>query len=588
MKTQLLLQARRSYFNICVSLVDFVSGIINGCGYNVYINTMNKGLKIIASLLGSFILTLVLSKTLFLNYSPRLNPSFLADARQGVSHIASSIGKAFQNQTKTIVNLSPVVKKTAEVTGSYFGFNIHSLTNLDSAEISETLNDVHQCDSNAVTVVRFWGFLGGDRIQKVLDAAPSGMKFIIALSNFYTSGVAQPWPAPQGNETAWFADGWKTNGYRDFVDAVTKKYSGNDKILVWELMNEPNCSADQACSDAQHDFIRQASDLIAANDPNTLISPGYQAQGTGGEHFENGDYEMVTQFPNITANSCHMYGDNGANDFNPAALGNCEKAMQIVKNNNKFFYIGEAGLQYGCTTASCTNSCSSSQLNQRKDMLLAARDHFIQSGSNAFVIWQFDLPGNEGLSCDGTSVFAGDPLCPATNGGTIPTNTPVPGQPTNTPVPGQPTNTPVPNPTTPPHPTTPPVNQISKVQINVHVGTTGGALFSGTTPTTDPYKSKDSLLVYIEGPSSNGHRFGEMLNVPGSGTSTCTSRGAFPYSCSSGSVIWSGADNASGTAPGSYTATLSQAPTGWHIVTANASGTLTSGQTLVLDLAIAQ
>ncbi len=157
-----------------------------------------------------------------------------------------------------------------------------------------------------------------------------------------------------------------------------------------------------------------------------------------------------------------------------------------------------------------------------------------------------------------------------------------PGQPTYTPYPTQPqpTQQPTEQPTQPPNQTpnpTTPQTGVASVKIVVHKDSVSGAVWDKNT----------TVSVYIEGPSSGNHRFGELLSVPGSAKSSCTSRGGFPYDCpSAGTVVWKGADNKSGTSPGSYTATIFQAPSGWYIILAKMTGTLAQNGQLTLDLVL--
>lgn len=161
-----------------------------------------------------------------------------------------------------------------------------------------------------------------------------------------------------------------------------------------------------------------------------------------------------------------------------------------------------------------------------------------------------------------------------------PTVTPNPNEPTTPP--GQPTNTPVltqpQQPTTPPgQPTTPQNQTPGSVKIIVHKDSLDGPVWDLQT----------NVAVYIEGPSSGNHRFGELLQVSGTAKSSCTSRGGFPYGCpSAGAVVWQGADGKSGTAPGSYTASVFTVPAGWNIIAKQANGTLVTNSSLTLDLVI--
>lgn len=162
---------------------------------------------------------------------------------------------------------------------------------------------------------------------------------------------------------------------------------------------------------------------------------------------------------------------------------------------------------------------------------------------------------HEPYTKDGYGCLIGDPPHSLCDGSSNPTATPVPGQPTQ-----------------------PPTGNggAGSVTIKVHKDTASGALYDG---------SKD-VSVYIEGPASNGHRFGETLGIPGKNKGTCTSSGGFPFTCSVGTGTWKGADNKSGTAAGSYTSTITKVPSGWQIVNATKTGTLNAGSTLTFDLVV--
>jgi len=283
-----------------------------------------------------------------------------------------------------------------------FGFNIHSLTK-ESDEYIECLLDwlSNNCQT---TIVRLWGYRytlginGMENIQKVLDAAPSNVKFIIALEDF-------PFGPPSGNPQVWFSSTYKEQ-YRDYVQAVVNRYKNNDQILVWEIMNEPHCKGDANCLPALKSFIQDMAQVIKSIDPSTYISPGLM-----GGHIPWSEYESISNLPEITANCCHYNTDT--ND-----ASTCLEAINH-KGNVDFFYVGEVGYRGsadcsggGCTNSNCTNCCEQTVLQQRAEQI--NNDKKSLSGANAFLVWQFSPPGNSNLICDSFSIFPGDPLCSST------------------------------------------------------------------------------------------------------------------------------------------------------------------------------
>jgi len=284
-----------------------------------------------------------------------------------------------------------------------FGFNIHSLAKESEEFISCTLNWLaNNCQTS---IIRLWayqstfGINGLENLQKVLDAAPPNIKFIVALEDF-------PFGPAVSNPKDWFSSGYR-NQYRSYVQQIVNKYKNNDKILVWEIMNEPHCKGESSCLPFLYNFFQDIAQLIKSIDPSTLVSPGLM----GGE-IPWEEYEKINNIPQITATSCHYNTDT--NNVNT-----CLEAINH-KGNTQFFYVGEAGYLGnancsggGCTNSDCTNCCSLENLQQRARQIETDRNILLGSGASAFLIWQFSPPQNPLLICDKYSVFPGDPLCQA-------------------------------------------------------------------------------------------------------------------------------------------------------------------------------
>ncbi|MBI4099628.1 hypothetical protein HY440_01330 [Candidatus Microgenomates bacterium] len=316
------------------------------------------------------------------------------------------------------------VIRTKAANVAYFrGFNTPFLAFDTAGNISSELNYLASaCQPKVDTVRVFFPGAGIDNLKKTLDAAPAGLKFVITLSNFYinneaTGEIQQPRCNPrnpsecvQKSPFQWYSQGYKQS-FRSFVDQVTKAFAGNPKVFMWEIMNEPNCDPYADCPGALKSFLSDVSTVIVTNDPGKLVSPGLQGQQVGGEKF-GGEYEAITDLPNISANSCHVYPQ-----IQPDGIANCLKAMDIVKGRNKVFYIGEAGWNVdvgsGCTAA------PGGQLQNRVNELLSLEKIFTDSRkegetrADGFLLWRFDPPQSGPQACDSSSAFPGDPICSA-------------------------------------------------------------------------------------------------------------------------------------------------------------------------------
>ncbi len=295
---------------------------------------------------------------------------------------------------------------------AYFGYNVHSLAKENPENISRILN--YLASNCETTIVRLWGYestfgiQGYDNLQKVLDAAPSNIKFIVALEDF-------PYGPPESNPGAWYSNGYRTR-YRDYVARMLDRYGNSEKILIWEMVNEPHCKGDSSCLSSLVDFINDMSNLMASK-TSAYISPGLMTS-----QIPLDTYEFITNLQNITANSCHYYNESNTK-------GSCLDAANIVKGAGKFYYIGEAGYKASgsggsgsCTSADCTNVCGLQPLQQRYDQVQADRSQLTGTGADAFILWQFSPQRNPLLICDRFSVFPEDPLCGGEGLDLIPTD----------------------------------------------------------------------------------------------------------------------------------------------------------------------
>jgi hypothetical protein len=116
-----------------------------------------------------------------------------------------------------------------------FGVNIHSLARESEENIKCILEWLA---SNCQTsIVRIWGYQntfginGLANLEKVLNAAPGNIRFIVALEDF-------PYGPPETNPSTWYAQAQQpSSNYYQYVEAMLNKYGSHSKILVWDLTN---------------------------------------------------------------------------------------------------------------------------------------------------------------------------------------------------------------------------------------------------------------------------------------------------------------------------------------------------------------
>jgi len=286
---------------------------------------------------------------------------------------------------------SNFVKPAQAQVGGMRGVNIHNLAAYEPGTISSILNGL---GNNCQNLVRFWGFQhrGGENqglanIGKVLNNAPAGMKFIVALEDFYDI------PGWSDNPAPWFENGYQER-YRQYVTDVLDSYGTNDKVLVWEIMNEPHCNRRPGCYQDFKNFVEDISQII--NDRTN----GYVSPGLMGAHLTWPQYEEISNLGNITANSCHY----NANTNSPST---CQTARERSSAGVSFFYIGEAGRR-ACQDGACNSTCPEDDLLYRSHCLTIEADQLLGSGANAFLAWQHSPPYYD---CDEFSLFPYDPYC---------------------------------------------------------------------------------------------------------------------------------------------------------------------------------
>lgn len=156
---------------------------------------------------------------------------------------------------------------------TFVGINVEYL--LDSAlPIGEDEKILASLAQNGVRVVRIWNFPDKEdgRFARVLDLGKKyGIRFIVALDNYYFD-----------KDEGWFQGGFKGK-YLDHVVNTVKKYRTRPEVLMWELMNEPNCSKEHnsaSCLENIYQWAVTVSRMIHQIDPCHLITVGLSNGGS--------------------------------------------------------------------------------------------------------------------------------------------------------------------------------------------------------------------------------------------------------------------------------------------------------------------
>jgi endo-1,4-beta-mannosidase len=179
-------------------------------------------------------------------------------------------------------------------------------------ELSATLSGMAMLGG---TVARCWAFQanagpGGDDFtvldQVVAAARAQGIRLVLTLENQWTACTQ---PASANKDPAWYQTGYKspygtyTRSYVDYVRAVVQHFASEPQILMWQLMNEAECT-DAAALRA---FAIDVATVIKSLDANHLVSVGTLACGQNG--VSGSDYQALHADPHIDILEAHDYGN---------------------------------------------------------------------------------------------------------------------------------------------------------------------------------------------------------------------------------------------------------------------------------------
>jgi len=157
-----------------------------------------------------------------------------------------------------------------------------------------------------------------DRAARLFDLGRKyGLRFVVTLENYYF------------DKGSWWFDNstpYRTV-YLPHVRRTVAHFRDRPEIMIWELMNEPNCSGDTIgnCPDNMVRWAKAVSEEIKTLDPCHLISVGVIRIDPTAEH-----YERLHALPSIDVVSIHKGADVWPSE-----------EIEIARKLNKPVLIGE-------------------------------------------------------------------------------------------------------------------------------------------------------------------------------------------------------------------------------------------------------
>jgi endo-1,4-beta-mannosidase len=303
----------------------------------------------------------------------------------------------------------------------FTGLNIFNAANLDSGSCwftwgsGDLLDRALTAIGDGQTVFRIFFFqrtatVRGQRDWSGFDhtlqvARKHGERVIVTLGN--------QWKDCEGTVATFKTEGWYQSGYRDqpapglplsyrdWVAEVVSRYSNDNTILAWQLMNEPSAQPSEkgGCSPTAGSTLRAfAADmgsLIKGLDPDHLVSLGTLGGGECGS--AGNDYQALHAIPQIDLCTFHDYSP-AAPASPPRNMGLLEQRLAQCRAVGKPLIISEAGITVR----------DAGSLHARAQIFRARLSAWFRAGVAGVLLW--DLGGPPDAGTRGYQILPGDPL----------------------------------------------------------------------------------------------------------------------------------------------------------------------------------
>jgi hypothetical protein len=155
---------------------------------------------------------------------------------------------------------------------TFFGVNAHYMLDaeLDEGRVEPLLAEMSARGINTVRLFYF-PYHDPDRMERLLDAgARQGIRFVVTLEDNVFRGVG------------WFPDKDAQATYLEHLDRTVRRFKARPEILMWELVNEPNCGEgrfDDDCLETIRGWVGETAARVASLDPCRPVSTGMIGDG---------------------------------------------------------------------------------------------------------------------------------------------------------------------------------------------------------------------------------------------------------------------------------------------------------------------
>ncbi len=254
---------------------------------------------------------------------------------------------------------------------AFFGVNAHYLLDgeFDEAKVEPLLAEMSERGINTIRVF-FFPYHDADRFERLLDAGSRhGIRFVVTLEDNVFQGID------------WFSDEDIQDDYVEHLDDTVQRFKDRPEVLIWELVNEPNCGEgrhDDDCLETIRGWVGKMAERVAAIDPCRPISNGMI--GDGNYENEQKSFRMANRKGGIGIVSVHRRDTDRTGG-----------ELEFAEDEEMPIFYGEiydVAYDDGCSPLSGDRS-PTARADRVKDDLREA----IDDGVDGYLLWDYAASG---------------------------------------------------------------------------------------------------------------------------------------------------------------------------------------------------
>ncbi len=253
----------------------------------------------------------------------------------------------------------------------FFGVNAHYLLDekFPEAAVEPLLQAMAEREINTVRVFYFH-YHDPDRFERLLDAGRrQGIRFVVTMADNVFKGVD------------WFNGKEDNDKYRPHVERTVERFKDRPEILMWELINEPNCGEgrhDDDCLKIIRGWLDMTAKLVKARDACRVVSSGMI--GDGNYENEQKSYRIIQRKDAFGVISVHRNAGSEP-----------EGELELADDEDLPIFYGEVydiAHEDGCAPLKGDDSPSARADNIKSDLRQA-----IDDGVDGYLLWDFAADG---------------------------------------------------------------------------------------------------------------------------------------------------------------------------------------------------